>query len=116
MAAYPRFPALYQVNTRAWLHDLGARLGRPVTLDEIPESSIDRLVADGFDWLWPLGVWQTGEVGRQVSLRQPEWQPEYRELLSDFTPAHVAGSPWNASGVSSDVDSAMTSGCPRLPR
>jgi hypothetical protein len=92
--ASPRYPSLYQVNTRARLSELGAELGRPATLDDIPDASLDRFAADGFDWVWLLGVWQTGEAGRQVSLTQPEWQPEYRELLPEFTPADVCGSPF----------------------
>jgi Alpha amylase, catalytic domain len=94
LAALPRYPALYQINTRAWLHDLGTRLGQPPAIDTIPDASLDRIANDGFDWLWPLGVWQTGEAGRQVSLHQAEWQREYRELLPDFTPADVVGSPF----------------------
>jgi glycosidase len=49
---------------------------------------------DGFDWVWLLGVWQTGEAGRQISLTEPQWQAEYREVLPDFTPADVCGSPF----------------------
>ncbi len=94
LARPPRYPSLYQINTRAFLHDLGTRLGRPVTLDDIPDASLDHIAQDGFDWLWPLGVWQTGEAGRQVSLHQPDWQREYHELLPDFTPADVSGSPF----------------------
>src|SRR5262249_12922428 len=89
----PRYPALYQINTRAWLYELGAMLGRPATLEDVPDASIDQFAADGFHWVWLLGVWQTGEAGRRVSLSQPEWQPEYRELLPDFTAADVCGSP-----------------------
>ena len=90
----PRYPSLYQVNTRAWLYDLGLSLGRSATLDDATNAWLDQIADDGFDWVWPLGVWQTGEAGRQVSLTQPEWQPEYRELLPDFTAADVCGSPF----------------------
>src|SRR5262249_38455790 len=90
----PRYPALYQINTRAWLYELGAMLGRPATPEDVPDASIDQFAADGFHWVWLLGVWQTGEAGRRVSLSQPEWQPEYRELLPDFTAADVCGSPF----------------------
>jgi hypothetical protein len=90
----PRHPALYQLNTRAWLHQRGLDLRRPATLDDIDDVSLERFAADGFDWVWPLGVWQTGEASRQISLTQPELQREYRELLSDFTPADVCGSPF----------------------
>jgi glycosidase len=94
LAPLPRFPSLYQINTRIWLGELGLRLGRRATLDDITDASIDQVAADGFDWVWLLGVWQTGEAGRRVSLTQPEWQPEYRELLPGFTPDDVAGSPF----------------------
>jgi Alpha amylase, catalytic domain len=92
--AGPHYPALYQINTRVWLHELGVALGRPATLEDISDASLDQFAADGFDWVWLLGIWQTGEAGRQVSLRQQEWQPEYRELLPDFTSDDVCGSPF----------------------
>jgi len=89
-----RYSALYQINTRAWLHELGATLGRAATLEDVSDASIDQLAADGFHWVWLLGIWQTGDAGRQVSLNQPEWQAEYRELLPDFTADDVCGSPF----------------------
>ena len=92
--AGPLYPALYQINTRVWLHELGVTLVRPATLEDISDASLDQFASDGFDWVWLLGIWQTGETGRQVSLRQPEWQPEYRELLPDFTADDVCGSPF----------------------
>ena len=94
LAPLPRFPSLYQINTRCYLAELEARLARPVTLHDVPDADVDRIASSGFDWVWLLGIWQTGEAGRQVSLRQPEWQGEYRELLPDFTSADVAGSPF----------------------
>jgi hypothetical protein len=90
----PRFPSLYQINTRAWLHERGQELGRPATLVDADEASVELAASSGFDWVWLLGVWQTGEAGRQVSLTQPEWQREYRELLPGFTAADVSGSPF----------------------
>jgi glycosidase len=88
------FPALYQINTRVWLHDLGQRLGRAATLDDVSDASLDQVASDGFDWVWLLGVWQTGEAGRQVSLTQPDWHREYRELLPDYDQDDVCGSPF----------------------
>jgi len=92
--AGPRYPGLYQINTRIWLRELGVALGRSATLDDVPDASLDEISADGFDWVWLLGIWQTGEAGRQVSLHRPEWQIEYRDLLTDFTPDDVCGSPF----------------------
>jgi hypothetical protein len=87
-------PSLYQINTRVWLHELGQALGRPARLDDVPDESLDRIASDGFDWIWLLGVWQTGEAGRDVSRRQPEWQREYHELLPDGTTDDICGSPF----------------------
>ncbi len=94
MSALPRFPALYQINTRVWLYDLAQRVGRPVTLDDVSDASLDQVASDGFDWVWLLGIWQTGEAGRQVSLSQADWQREYGELLADWSPEDVCGSPF----------------------
>src|SRR4029450_4489488 len=90
----PRYPALYQINTRAWLYELGGTLGRPATLEDVSDASIEQIAAAGCDWVWLLGIWQTGAAGRQVSLSQPEWQAEYHELLPDFTADDVCGSPF----------------------
>jgi glycosidase len=94
MPPLPRFPALYQINTRVWLNDLAQRLGRPVTLDDVADASLDQVASDGFDWVWLLGIWQTGEAGRQVSLSQADWHREYGELLPDWGPEDVCGSPF----------------------
>ena len=38
-----RYPSLYQINTRVWLTELSHALGRPATLDDIPDAELDRL-------------------------------------------------------------------------
>ena len=68
--ARPRYPSLYQINTRVWLTELSRKLGRPATLDDIPDAELDRLAEMGFDWVWFLSVWQTGPAGRRVSRSQ----------------------------------------------
>lgn len=87
-----RYPSLYQINTRAWLRDLTQSLGRPATLDDIPDKELDRLADRGFDWIWFLGVWQTGPTGRTVSRERPDWQAEFRQVLPDLKPEDVSGS------------------------
>ena len=41
------YPSLYQINTRVWLTELSQALGRPATLDDIPDAELDRLARDG---------------------------------------------------------------------
>ena len=87
-----RYPSLYQVNTRVRLSELAHELGRRATLDDIPDAELDLLAADGFDLVWFLGVWQTGDAARCVSRSRPEWLAEYRTVLSDFCEDDVCGS------------------------
>ncbi len=88
----PRYPALFQVNTRVRLSELAAELGRKATLDDVPDSELDRLAADGFALVWFLGVWQTGAAARSVSRSKPEWLAEYQRVLPDLREEHVCGS------------------------
>ena len=94
----PLYPSLYQVNTRVWLTALSRQLGRPATLDDIPDAELDRLAAMGFDWLWLLSVWQTGKASRQVSLANPELRKEFRDILPDLTDADIPGSGFAITG------------------
>ena len=88
------YPYLYQINTRVWLGERSRQLGRRATLQDIPDQLLDEIVARGFDYVWFLGVWQTGPAGRAVSLAHPEWLEEYRRTLPDFSDADVSGSPF----------------------
>ncbi len=90
----PRYPALFQINTRVRLSELSEALGRPATLDDIADAELDQLARDGFDIVWFLGVWQTGEAARRVSASNPEWVAEYHRILPDFRDSDVSGSPF----------------------
>jgi Alpha amylase, catalytic domain len=87
-----KYPCLYQINTRVWLRDLSQSLKRQATLDDIPDAQLDQLAADGFDWLWFLGVWRTGAAGQRVSRENSEWQGEFRQLLPDLQQEDISGS------------------------
>jgi hypothetical protein len=88
----PRYPSLYQINTRVWLTELARGLGRPATLDDVPDAELDRLAEMGFDWLWFLSVWQTGLAARQISRSHPEWRKEFDETLPDLREEDIPGS------------------------
>jgi len=87
-----KYPALFQINTRVRLSELAAALRREATLDDIPDVELDRLAANGFDIVWFLGVWQTGEAARRVSRSKPELLAEYHRVLPDFREDDVCGS------------------------
>ena len=58
----------------------------------------------GFDYVWFLGLWQTGQAGREVSLSHPEWLREFAATLPDFTEADVSGSPFAVTGYTLHKD------------
>jgi hypothetical protein len=94
----PRYPSLYQINTRVWLTELGRGLGRPATLDDIPDAALDELAARGFDWVWMLSVWQTGQAGQRISRSNPEWRREFEETLPDLREEDIPGSGFAIAG------------------
>ena len=98
----PRYPALYQVNTRVWITELSRALGRAATLDDVPDVELDRLAGLGFDWVWFLSVWQTGRAGQRVSRSHAEWRREFEETLPDLVEDDIAGSGFAITGYTVD--------------
>jgi glycosidase len=94
----PRYPALYQINTRVALTDLSHSLGRAATLDDIADAELDRLAKQGFDWLWLLSVWQTGAAAQRVSRSNPQWRREFEQTLPDLREDDIAGSGFAIAG------------------
>jgi glycosidase len=92
------YPSLFQINTRVWLTELSRSLGRPATLDDIPDTELDRLAHLGFDWIWMLSVWQTGPEGQRVSRSNPEWRREFEETVPDLREEDIAGSGFAITG------------------
>ena len=87
-----RYPLLYQVNTRTWLTERGRQLGRHATLDDVTAADVSLWAEQGFEWIWLLGVWQTGPAGQRISRQQPDWRREFEETLPDLTEEDIGGS------------------------
>jgi len=94
----PRYPSLYQVNTRVWLTELSRHLQRPAALDDIPETELDRIAKMGFDWVWLLSVWQTGPASRRVSRTDAEWRKGFQHTLPDLCDDDIMGSGFAITG------------------
>ncbi len=94
----PRYPSLYQINTRVWLTALSRQLGRRATLDDVPDAALDEFAREGFDWIWFLSVWQTGAVAQKISRTNPGWRHEFEETLPDLTDDDIAGSGFAITG------------------
>src|SRR5262245_60501159 len=91
-------PSLYQINTRVWLTELSRGLGRPATLDDVPDAELDRVARVGFDWVWLLSVWRTGLAGQRVSRENQEWRQEFERTLPDLREEDIAGSGFAITG------------------
>ena len=104
MSTSPNYPSLYQINTRVWLTDLSQKLGRHATLDDVSDLDLDRLAEMGFDWIWLLSVWTTGEAARKVSRENPEWLHDFKEILPDLQDQDIVGSGFAITGYTVHPD------------
>src|SRR5262249_38223561 len=86
------YPSLFELNTRVRLTELSRTLGRHATLDDIPDGDLDRLAALGFDWVWLLSVWQTGQAGQRFSRTNPGLRKELEQTLPDLRDLDIPGS------------------------
>jgi hypothetical protein len=73
-------------------------LGRPATLADFPDDELDRLAERGFDWLWLLGVWQTGPAGRDLARAHRERRGEWLTTLPDLDDSDICGSCFAVTG------------------
>eukprot|EP00382_Lankesteria_abbotti_P000925 CAMPEP_0113845006 /NCGR_PEP_ID=MMETSP0372-20130328/529_1 /TAXON_ID=340204 /ORGANISM="Lankesteria abbotti" /LENGTH=587 /DNA_ID=CAMNT_0000814025 /DNA_START=27 /DNA_END=1790 /DNA_ORIENTATION=+ /assembly_acc=CAM_ASM_000359 len=60
-------PSIYQINVRVLLTELSSATGRTLTLNQLPDAYLAKLKDMGFDFLYLLGVWTTGEAGLKAS-------------------------------------------------
>jgi glycosidase len=85
---------MYQINTRVVLQERGVALKKPATLDDLPDAYLDDIAAKGFEWVWFLGVWQTGQAAREISRSNPKLREGYRQALPDVRDEDITGSPF----------------------
>jgi hypothetical protein len=87
-------PLLYQLNTRVTLGELARAIGKPATLDDVPDAALDRLRDASFDWVWLLGIWRPSPSARSVSRSDSKIQDELRRELPDMREEDVVSSPF----------------------
>jgi glycosidase len=99
-----RHPTLYQFFTRILLGEIGRSLGRAATLADLPDAFLDQIAARGFEWVWPLGMWQTGPAGREISRTRPSLRDGYAHDLPDWREDDVVGSPFAIQAYTANPD------------
>ncbi|MEM1217228.1 MAG: alpha-amylase family glycosyl hydrolase [Bacteroidota bacterium] len=82
-------PVLYQINTRVWRKRFGAN----TQLLDVPQTYWQQLAHLGVDFVWLMGVWQTGPNVHRYALA-PELLGGYTKALPDWQPQDVIGSPY----------------------
>jgi hypothetical protein len=89
---YRNNPALYEINTAAWLFKLSQKSGKRVFLGNVPSQEWDKIKEMGMDFVWLLGVWRRSQEGRRVSLKDPLFRKSFEEVLPGCTDEDIIGS------------------------
>ncbi len=71
---------------------LSRALGRPAQLEDIPDAELDGWAGKGFDWVWLLGVWQTGAAGQALARGNLDWRRDWQKVLPDLDDSDIWGS------------------------
>lgn len=98
MVQYHAYPSLYQINARAWVNQYARQLGGKATLAAIPDSELEAIAGLGFDWIYLLGVWEQGEIGRRQARQDTRLRQEIRQYLPDVEESEICGSCFAITG------------------
>jgi hypothetical protein len=88
----PSDPVIYELNTAAWLHDVGARAGVGATLATVSDAEWDAVTPAGVDMVWLMGVWERSPAGVALALESPDQLASFRAALPDLTDSDIIGS------------------------
>lgn len=94
MSNWPRYPAIYEINTWVWLSDLSEKHGKQVNLGTVPSSEWDAIEKYGFDAVWLMGVWERSPAGIAIANANEGLIADFRRALPDFRTEDNVGSPY----------------------
>ena len=100
---YRKHPLLFEINTAAWLFELSTRLGKMVSLGDVPDQEWDKIKDLGMDFVWLMGVWNRSQEGRKLSLNSPEFSAIFKEVLPEYSAADNIGSCYSISSYGPDI-------------
>lgn len=94
-----RNPALYEINTLHWLHELALKHGRErMRLSEVPAKEWDGLRDLGFQFVWLMGVWKRSREGIRIFQNEREYR-DFKALFDfavpGWTEEDLTGSPYS---------------------
>lgn len=94
MKSWPQSPIICEINTWAWLDELGRRYSRPISLRDVPAEEWDAFSVTGFDALWLMGVWERSPAGIRIARGLQTLRDDCRRILPDCSSDDVTGSPY----------------------
>jgi glycosidase len=94
MRPWPKYPLIYEINTRVWLDELSLKAGRLLTLASVPDEEWDFIAALGFDAVWLMGVWERSAEGIRISMTNAGLLADFHRALPNFTEKDNVGSPY----------------------
>ena len=100
MSSWIPYSLVHQLDARVAVAEHSRRIGRRITLAEVPEEELEKWSSCHFDAVWLMGVWQTGEHSRTLALNNPRLIGEWASALPNWTPADVISSPFSISQYS----------------
>ncbi|MBP6977778.1 MAG: alpha-amylase family glycosyl hydrolase [Bacteroidales bacterium] len=96
-------PFILEINTWVWLNELTQRYDQAVTLSNIPSMEWDEIAAQGFHYLWLMGVWKRSPVGLEIALQHPGIINACQLALPGFRPVDMVASAYCVQDYSVDV-------------
>ena len=84
MPEWPRYPAIYEINTWVWLSSLSQKLGVRLNLGCVPDHEWDAVAEYGFDAVWLMGVWERSPAGIDIAMRNEGLAGRFSPGASDF--------------------------------
>ncbi len=94
MKSWPRYPAIYEINTWVWLNELSRKYNRSVVLSTVPAEEWGFLSSFGFDAVWLMGVWERSPAGIAIANQNEGLWADFRRALPDYRPEDNVGSPY----------------------
>lgn len=98
-----RHPHLLEISAWPWLERLSRESRGTITLGNVPGDVWDLYVAQGFDVIYLMGVWQRSPIGRQLARTLPDLRAEYDRVLPGWADEDVPGSPYCISDYVPDA-------------
>lgn len=94
----PATPTIYEINTPIFLREIGQRVGRAVTLANVPDDEWDAIARPGIDTVWFMGVWKRSVIAKNMAKDEP-W---LKDALPDMQDEDLLGSAYSIQAYTVD--------------